>query len=419
VSLGMAYSSIAEPGRANAVMRKAIVHQDRLPFRERGFTVAAHAHGLGDYETAIDWYTRLLERYPEEIRALNNLALVYRGRRQFATAESLFVRAAAIDSTIANFYFGMHSTQLLQGKFRESRATLDLIARRFAGNPVIQTVEIQDAAAQQHWEEAERHAETKIAAARGDTVALIDPYEALAGITMTQGRLSEAEHHWRTHLMLSAAAASHGRHLFGLVQLARLHLSYRRTPERALAIVDSALAARPLGSVLPADRAYDELARFYAAAGNLTRARELMAAAYVNDSILARTPGPDRTWTRGVIALAEGRASVAESELRQAADAIDCPICTLPDLARAYDAAGKPGAAITVYERYLATPWLWRYEPDAAELGWAMKRLAELHDARGETAKADAVRGRLLQLWRRADPELQPVVAEVRTSLVR
>ena len=215
LALGLTYGSIAEPGRSNAAVRKAIAHQHRLPFRERGFTVASYAAGLGDYETAIDWYTRLLERYPDDVRALNNLALVYRDRRQFATAESLFTRAAAIDSTIPNFYFGMHGTRLLQGKFAESRATLDLIGRRFPGNPVLQTVEIQDAAAQQHWEEAERHAETKIAAVRGDTLALIDPYEALAQITMTQGRLSEAERHWRTHLMLSAATKSHGRHLLG------------------------------------------------------------------------------------------------------------------------------------------------------------------------------------------------------------
>ena len=73
---------------------------------------------------------------------------------------------------------------------------------------------------------------------------------------------------------------------------------------------------------------------------------------------------------------------------------------------------------MVIYERYLATPWLWRYEADAAELGWAMKRLAELYDARGETAKASAMRGRLLELWRRADPELQPVIAEVRDHVM-
>lgn len=72
---------------------------------------------------------------------------------------------------------------------------------------------------------------------------------------------------------------------------------------------------------------------------------------------------------------------------------------------------------VEVYERCLATPWFFRYETDAVELGWAMKRLAELYDARGETSKAAAMRGRLLQLWRRADPELQPVIAEVRARL--
>jgi len=68
---------------------------------------------------------------------------------------------------------------------------------------------------------------------------------------------------------------------------------------------------------------------------------------------------------------------------------------------------------VTVYERYLTTPWLWRYETDAVELGWAMKRLAELYDARGDAVKATAMRGRLLQLWRRADPELQGVARQL------
>lgn len=417
VALGMAYASIAEPGRASAALRRAVVHQERLPFLERHFTVASDAHGRGDFETAIAAYTRVLERYPDDVRALNNLALIYRDRRQFARAESLFTRAAIVDSTIANLYFGIHSTQVLQAKFRESRATLDLIGRRFPGNPVLLNVEIQDAAAQHHWEEAERQAETTIAAARGDTLLLIDPYEALAGITMTQGRLSDAERLWRTHLTLTAATESWGRHLFGLLQLAKLHLRYRDASARALALMDSALAAIPMDRVLPGDRPYDDLARFYALAGRLTRARELLDAAAANDSALARTAGPDRTWTRGVIALVDGRVADAESELRQAAEGLVCPICALPDLARAYEAARKPDAALVVYERYLATPWLWRYEPDAVELGWVMKRLAELYDARGEPAKAAAMRRRLLQLWRGADAALQPVVAEVRAGL--
>jgi DNA-binding SARP family transcriptional activator/Tfp pilus assembly protein PilF/TolB-like protein len=417
VALGMAYSAIAEPGRSAVARRHAIAHQERLPFYERSFAVASNAYNEGDYETAIDWYTRVLERYPDDIRALNNLALVYQDRRQFAIADSLFTRATTIDSTIPALYFGIHGTQLLQGKFTESRRTLDLIARRFPGNLVLQTVEVQDASAQQHWEDAERRAEIAIAAKRGDTLSLIDPFEALAGITMTQGRLADAERYWRTQMMLAASSQSYGRRLFGVMQLARLYERYRNASGHAMALVDSALAATPLDSILRGDRPYDELARFYASMGRLTQARAMLALAIANDSVLARSAGPDRVWTRGVVALAEGKSAAAELDLRQAAEATMCTICVLPDLARAYEAAGKPEAAVVVYERYLATPWFFRYETDAVELGFAMRRLATLYEARGETAKAAAMRTRLLQLWRRADPEIQPMVNEARAAL--
>ena len=410
----MAYSSIAEPGRSIAALRRAVANQQRLPFYERASPSRATRTIRATTRRPSAPTPECSSDIPRTSGRSTIWRSIYRDRRQFAAAESLFARATSVDSTIANLYFGIHGTQVLQGKFRESRRTLDLIGRRFPGNPILLTVEIQDAAAQQHWEEAERQAETTIAAARGDTLALVDPYEALAGITMTQGRLAEAERHWRTQLTLSATADSRGRHLFGLVQLAKLEMHHRGSPARALALVDSALTATPLDDVLRGDRPYDDLARFYARAGRLTQARELLAAAEVNDSVLARTAGPDRAWTRGVVALAERRAPAAESELRRAADALVCPICALPDLARAYEAARKGDAAILVYERYLTTPWLLRYEPDAVELGWAMKRLAELYDARDEPAKAAATRGRLIQLWRRADSELQAVVGEMR-----
>src|SRR5688500_17396227 len=263
---------------------------------------------------AVDTYRRFLERYPDDIRALNNLALIYRDQRRFAVAESLFARATTVDTTIANLYFGLQSTQLLQGKFRESRATLDEIGRRFPGNPVLITVEMQHESAQHEWGEAER---------------------------------------------LAAPTRSYGRHLFGLLQLAQLELRHRRAPPRAAALVDSSLARLPLDSILPADRPYLELARFHAQVGRLTRARDLVVAAERNDSILGRSRRPDHAWTTGVIALAAGDARLAEGELREAADRLVCTICALPDLARAYEATGKPAAAVVVYERYLDTPWYW------------------------------------------------------------
>ena len=414
VALSMVYTAISEVGRADAAMRHALANQHRLPFLDRYFIVASRAYAALDYDSAAATYTHILSRYPDEIRALNNLALIRRDQRRFSTAESLFTRAAAIDSTIANLYFGIHGTQLLQGRFDDARRTLDLIASRFPDNTVSGTVRIQDASAQHDWESAERYAREKIAAVRGDTLELVDPYEALAGITMTRGRLLEADLLWRTHLTLSAAAESHGRLLFGVVQRAQIALRYRSDTMRAVALVDSVLRRFPLDSMLPGDRPYDMLARFYADAGQVTRARELVAGADSNDRALGWLQRAERHWTRGVIALAEGRIAQARTELDTAAATHVCPICALPALAHAHEAAGDAPAAVAVYERYLRTPWFYRYEPDAIELGWAMKRLGDLRAAGGDSAGAIEMRSKLAALWRRADPELRAGMAAVR-----
>jgi len=179
-------------------------------------------------------------------------------------------------------------------------------------------------------------------------------------------------------------------------------------------MMDSALARQPLDSILPGDRPYHELARFYAAAGDLPRSRALLASAIENDRVLGRNPPGERSWTEGVIALAAGNASAAESQLREAAETNYCPICVLPDLARAYEAVHKPEAALLIYERYATTPWLWRYETDATELGLALEKIAALYTQAGDNEKATAAYQQLVRLWGRADPQLQASVVAAR-----
>jgi tetratricopeptide (TPR) repeat protein len=205
--------------------------------------------------------------------------------------------------------------------------------------------------------------------------------------------------------------------MFGVIRRAGIELRYRNRPARALEIIDSAVARRPLDSLLPADRPFDELARINAIAGRLDRARQFAAAADANDRELERQQLAERDWTRGVILLSEGNAAAAEALLRIAAEQHSCTICVLPDLGRAYEAVGKTSAASAVYARYVATPWFWRYETDALELGPVLERLAALYDASGEREKASGARARLVQLWRGADAELQPAVARAREGI--
>jgi eukaryotic-like serine/threonine-protein kinase len=417
VALGMAHGSIGHMGRVIDTRRHAFANQHRLSYLERGFLIASKAYGDEDYQTAIEAYLAVVARYPDHMAALNNLALAYRDSRQYPMAIEYFRRAIEVDSSVANMYFGIHSAQILQGKFADARATLDLTARRFPGHPILLTEEIQDAAAQQDWARAERQAQTQIAEAGSDTSRAVDPIEALAGLAMTRGRLAEAEQRWRSQLAFSRAAGVLGRHLFGVVQLGYLELRYHDSASRAVALVDSALRVMPLADLLPGDRRYDELARFYAAAGERARAREMLAAAVANDSIIGRDLKAERSWTRGVLALAEGRVAEAVTELETAGKLQVCAICPLPDLGRALEAAGRVRDAATVYRRYLTTPWMWRYEPDAVELGWTTQRLAELQERLGEREAAVATYSRLLELWREADPPLQTILADVRVRI--
>ena len=74
-------------------------------------------------------------------------------------------------------------------------------------------------------------------------------------------------------------------------------------------------------------------------------------------------------------------------------------------------------SAVVYYERYITTPELDRLDLDMIMLAGSLKRLGELYEARHETQKAVSSYSRFVELWKNADPELQPKVADVRRRL--
>jgi hypothetical protein len=189
--------------------------------------------------------------------------------------------------------------------------------------------------------------------------------------------------------------------------------------DRARAIVDSVLALQPLDRMLPADRPYESLSRFYAELGDLSFARRLLAAADSNNRALGRMVNAETAWTRGVMALAERKPREAVVALQEAADRHWCTICPLPDLARAHDEAGEHDLAFATYRKYLDTPWLWRYENDAIALGRILRRMGELLEMRGDLTGAARLYSDLLELWARAENSAARETHEIRTRLAR
>ncbi len=119
-----------------------------------------------------------------------------------------------------------------------------------------------------------------------------------------------------------------------------------------------------------------------------------------------------------LVNLIEGRREQALAELQRVAPPNPCEPCGLALLARAFDMAGQADSALSWWERYAATgvrfPFL-----DATELATAYRRLGELYEARGNRDKALDYYGRFADLWQDADPELQPVVREVKARIAR
>ena len=87
-------------------------------------------------------------------------------------------------------------------------------------------------------------------------------------------------------------------------------------------------------------------------------------------------------------------------------------------LATAHGNAGRPDSAIAYFEKFTnsrgALP-----DFDAEFRAGSYKRVGELYDAKGNKAKAIENFEKVVEMWKNAEPELQPKVREVRDKLVR
>jgi tetratricopeptide (TPR) repeat protein len=412
------YTETGDGARAAEALDHAIANQTRLPFNTRYHTVASHALSVtANYAAAIDAYNRLLERHPDDVRALDGLGVAHAARREYAVQESLLVRAIASDADAPALHTRLALALVNQGKYDDARRVLDRAEGRFSGMRGNGVAAIAIAAAMQDWESAEREARVRVGETPTDTTDALDGVETLADIRMTRGQLAEAERDLKRIVASGTTRGGASRALSAAVRLAYLELRYRRSRTAAVATMSSALRRYPLARMPERERPYDEVARLFADAGQPARAHELLAEASRTRFGRSRGADANRHWTLGAIAMAEGHAWEGEIELHSAATTHPCPVCALPQLARAYEVAGKPDSAIATYERYLHTPWQRRFETDAIELGFAMERLGALYQQQRDNVKAAELYAKLIQLWRGADSELDPLLTDVRRRL--
>jgi eukaryotic-like serine/threonine-protein kinase len=408
-----------EAGQVAAATR-AYSHRDRLPELEADLTTGYY-HQFVEYDPAraIAAYQAALGVDPDNTVALNNLSVALQQGRRWAEAESLAVRATRLGRA-ASFWTNAVVAQVAQGHFTAADSTLARYAAAAPASPVLLLLRAKLAIARQDYAAGGRLLSQLRSAQSASPGWQAFTSAELSRVSRLTGRIGEAERYLRLNMAESESRGALGNYLMDAADLARLQLDFRGRPDSGLALLSAALARHPLARVAVPDRPYPLLVAAYANLGKADEARRLWREYEASLPESMRRGDQLRYYAAGAMAEAERRPEQAEAAYGQWYKELgECGMCGLFDLARLADQAGRTDSAIALYDRGFAIPSLERYRLDAIELAPALKRAGELSEAKGDRAKAADRYRRFVDLWKNADPELQPGVRDVRARLAK
>jgi eukaryotic-like serine/threonine-protein kinase len=431
--LGAALGNGGHPAsEANAALEQAHRHRDHLSPGERDYEEAYYyVQGPGhDRAKGVALYEGLVRR--GDATAAVNLALVYLTRRQQELAESTYAKATGAGAARALAMYEVTWPQMNLGRWAQAESSAAAAERTFPNNstaPIVRAYLLYHAGALdslQRYLDALRHSP------RTDLRPQAS-FEA-GNLALVQGRLKRGLSLLSESTAEAAAVGNVSNIVADTANAIRIELATLGESPRAVDRLDATLTGKPLKGLALDDRPYFSVARTFARLGHPERARAVLAEydRDVRDSTYRRTHEPELHVALGEIALAENRPSEAVSEFRKGDMLPDgtstaCAVCLPANLARAFDAAHQSDSAIANYEKFLSTPYGERLDAplfdtfsdqvDPVYLAGVHRRLGELYEARGDTAKAGAQYRAFVEQWKNAEPELQPRVAEVRKRL--
>jgi tetratricopeptide (TPR) repeat protein len=193
----------------------------------------------------------------------------------------------------------------------------------------------------------------------------------------------------------------------------------RNRPERAIEVLTSALAKHPLASMRALDRPYVLLASTYAIAGRPEEGERLMSE-YARVIPASMQKGDvERLTALGDIANARGRYAEAITDFENQRENDGRPNYNVFQIASAFAKLGQADSARVYYEHYLRTGGPYRILGDVFYLAATYQRLGEIYEAKGDRKKAIENYLKLTDLWKNADPELQPIVQDAHARIAR
>ena len=426
LGIGLANTG-GNPRRRLQAIATAYRLRDRLTERERLFAEATYLGLLGtqrDREVAA--YQRMLERNPDDFAALNNLGLLYHFKGEASKALPLYQRAfkAEPSSTVFfNLVEALHDVGDTAGR----DTTLAAWRSRFPTDMGPSVLQTYLTGSRGDYDSAEVLLKQLRINYPESQVARRNVPRNLANLARVRGRLTEAHRH-----AIAAARAEHPSlpadsvaEAVSVFERASDEILLLDRPVRGTERLRLLLDGPALERLDPIDRPYLDAAYLYARAGQADLARRALKArtqALGVDSALGML-GADReeytyrTIIEGQIAAAENRYEDALARFAESGDTSRARPWAMPDIGRLHEATGQAESALAAYDRYLESKAIYRTEIDADELARLLYRTAELYEGRGDRTRAAERYSRFVELWKDADSELQPRVAEARRRL--
>jgi tetratricopeptide (TPR) repeat protein len=407
---------------ADAAIR-AFTFRDRLPGRERLLAEAFYYSSVVmDQDETVRVYRRLLERDPDDPTALNNLALRLNTRGEYAEAAELTRRGLAVAPTVQPLYSNRMDALAGLGRLDEAAQVPELARANIPENPWGPWAAALFPAVRRDFRAADSAFSVLVDSLSTPNWRAWSMFN-LGWMKEAQGQLAAAVRWYRAGEQAEFTQSIPAMAIGAAIDRALVALRYRGDTAAATATVREALASYSLAAMDARDRPYSPLIRFHVEAGQVDRARQLAAEYQREVPATAQRGDPWRHAAMGQLALATGDTAAAVRHFRAWNSDRDfqCAThCGFFELATSYDAWGQPDSALVWYERLIRAPaGLGNPETERRVLAPTYRRLGELYEARGDTERAVRYYGAFVELWRDADPVLQPLVADVRARIAQ
>jgi len=406
----------SDRSKAKAAATRAYELRDLLTDRERYITIGTyHSTVTQDLEAGITAYRALLDQYPNDAWALNNLSLLYARQGNPAAGIQLLERAIGLDPYSPNAYINLSATLHFLGERDSARAVVSKLDETVPGQPWVLNLRSRMAAAEWDYPAAQESADVLVRSGGSD--ARREGLGLQAFVDVAVGRLRASERHFEDAQAADDPVARADWRAWN-------ELVVRQQRVSAVRILDEALAGA--GAIDTAEGGADR-AFLFALAGRPDKARRWLAADRRADNEYASSPAPIRAaedaWFEASVAYGEGRFNEAVSGLKQAEQEFDSFYPGLGEheiswaLARAFDRAGLADSAIARFELSLDYGNAFDLWSTTRQISTTLQRLAQLYDEQGDLERAAGYYGRFVELWADADPDLQPRVEAARVRL--